>query len=217
MSMADVKEPGSDVVVEIENEQDLALATMRHSAAHLMAEAVQELIPEVKFAIGPAIENGFYYDMDLPRPLSPDDLASIENLMARHRDADEPFVRTEVSKSEALETFKANPYKVEILKELPDDSTITTYQQGTFLDLCKGPHVESTGEIGAFKLLSVAGAYWRGDEKRPMLQRIYGTAWPTRRNWTITWLESKRHNGEITGDWAATSISSRSMMRSGQA
>ena len=179
MSMADVKEPGSDVVVEIENEQDLALATMRHSAAHLMAEAVQELIPEVKFAIGPAIENGFYYDMDLPRPLSPDDLASIENLMARHRDADEPFVRTEVSKSEALETFKANPYKVEILKELPDDSTITTYQQGTFLDLCKGPHVESTGEIGAFKLLSVAGAYWRGDEKRPMLQRIYGTAWPS--------------------------------------
>src|SRR6476620_87597 len=177
MSMADVKEPGSDVVVEIENEQDLALATMRHSAAHLMAEAVQELIPEVKFAIGPAIENGFYYDMDLPRPLSPDDLASIENLMSRHRDADEPFVRTEVSKSEALETFKSNPYKVEILKELPDDSTITTYQQGTFHDLCKGPHVESTGEIGAFKLLSVAGAYWRGDEKRPMLQRIYGTAW----------------------------------------
>jgi threonyl-tRNA synthetase len=177
--MADVKEPGSDVIVEIENEQDLALATMRHSAAHLMAEAVQELIPEVKFAIGPAIENGFYYDMDLPRPLSPDDLASIENLMARHRDADEPFVRTEVSKADALETFKNNPYKVEILKELPDDSTITTYQQGTFLDLCKGPHVASTGEIGAFKLLSVAGAYWRGDEKRPMLQRIYGTAWPS--------------------------------------
>ncbi|HEX3301886.1 MAG TPA: threonine--tRNA ligase, partial [Thermomicrobiales bacterium] len=177
--MAEVKEPGSDVVVEIENEQDLALATMRHSAAHLMAEAVRELIPEVKFAIGPAIENGFYYDMDLPRPLSPDDLQAIENLMARHREADEPFVRTEVSKAQALETFKNNPYKVEILKELPDDSTITTYQQGTFLDLCKGPHVESTGKIGAFKLLSVAGAYWRGDEKRPMLQRIYGTAWPT--------------------------------------
>jgi threonyl-tRNA synthetase len=179
MTMAEVKEPGSDVVVEIENEQDLALATMRHSAAHLMAEAVQELIPEVKFAIGPAIENGFYYDMDLPRPLSPDDLESIENLMTRHREADEPFLRAEVSKAQALETFQNNPYKVEILKELPDDSTITTYQQGTFLDLCKGPHVESTGKIGAFKLLSVAGAYWRGDEKRPMLQRIYGTAWPT--------------------------------------
>jgi threonyl-tRNA synthetase len=177
--MADVKEPGSDVVVEIENEQDLALATMRHSAAHLMAEAVQELIPEVKFAIGPAIENGFYYDMDLPRPLSPDDLAAIEELMVRHRDADEPFVRTEVSKAEALDLFRGNPYKVEILKDLPEDATITTYQQGTFLDLCKGPHVPSTGNIGAFKLLSVAGAYWRGDENRPMLQRIYGTAWPS--------------------------------------
>jgi threonyl-tRNA synthetase len=177
--MADVKEPGSDVVVEIENEQDLALATMRHSAAHLMAEAVQELIPEVKFAIGPAIENGFYYDMDLPRPLSPDDLAAIEELMVRHRDADEPFVRTEVSKPEALDLFRGNPYKVEILKDLPEDATITTYQQGTFLDLCKGPHVPSTGNIGAFKLLSVAGAYWRGDENRPMLQRIYGTAWPS--------------------------------------
>jgi threonyl-tRNA synthetase len=177
--MADVKEPGSDVVVEIENEQDLALATMRHSAAHLMAEAVQELIPEVKFAIGPAIENGFYYDMDLPRPLSPDDLAAIEALMVRHRDADEPFVRTEVSKAEALDIFRGNPYKVEILKDLPEDATITTYQQGTFLDLCKGPHVPSTGNIGAFKLLSIAGAYWRGDEHRPMLQRIYGTAWPS--------------------------------------
>ena len=179
MSVADVKEPGSDVVVEITSDEDLALATMRHSAAHLMAEAVQELIPEVKFAIGPAIENGFYYDMELPRALTPDDLQSIEELMARHLDADEPFVRTEVSKAEALEIFKENPFKIEIIKELPDDSTITTYQQGTFLDLCRGPHVPSTGQIGAFKLQSVAGAYWRGDERRPMLQRIYGTAWPT--------------------------------------
>jgi threonyl-tRNA synthetase len=179
MSIAELKEPGSDVVVEITNERDLELATMRHSAAHLMAEAVQELIPEVKFAIGPAIENGFYYDMDLPRPLTPDDLASIEESMLRHREADEAFVRTEVGKAEALDIFKSNPFKVEILRDLPDDSTITTYQQGSFLDLCKGPHVASTGKIGAFKLQSVAGAYWRGDERRPMLQRIYGTAWPT--------------------------------------
>jgi threonyl-tRNA synthetase len=179
MSVADIKEPGSDVVAEISNEHDLALATMRHSTAHLMAEAVQELIPEVKFAIGPAIDNGFYYDMELPRALTPDDLVAIEDLMARHRNADEPFIRTEVSKADALEIFKANPYKIEILKDLPDDATITTYQQGTFLDLCKGPHVPSTGNIGAFKLQSVAGAYWRGDEHRPMLQRIYGTAWPT--------------------------------------
>jgi threonyl-tRNA synthetase len=179
MSVTELKEPGSDVVAEITNEEDLALATMRHSAAHLMAEAVQELFPDVKFAIGPAIDNGFYYDMELPRPLSPDDLQAIEALMARHRDADEPFVRTEVSKAEALEIFGANPFKVEILEDLPDDATITTYQQGTFLDLCKGPHVSSTGAIGAFKLQSIAGAYWRGDERRPMLQRIYGTAWPT--------------------------------------
>jgi threonyl-tRNA synthetase len=179
MSVAELKEPGSDVVVEITNERDLELATMRHSTAHLMAEAVQELIPEVKFAIGPAIENGFYYDMDLPRPLTPDDLSSIEESMRRHREADEAFVRTEVSKAEALEIFKSNPFKVEILRDLPDDSTITTYQQGSFLDLCKGPHLPSTGKIGAFKLQSVAGAYWRGDERKPMLQRIYGTAWPT--------------------------------------
>src|SRR4029078_4946028 len=119
MSMADVKEPGSDVIVEIENEQDLALATMRHSAAHLMAEAVQELIPEVKFAIGPAIENGFYYDMDLPRALTPDDLVAIESVMQRHQHAGEPFVLTEVSRDEALEIFAANPFKVEILTDLP--------------------------------------------------------------------------------------------------
>jgi threonyl-tRNA synthetase len=152
---------------------------MRHSSAHLMAEAVQELFPEVQFAIGPAIENGFYYDMDLPRSLTPDDLAAIEEAMRAHQAAAEPFVRTEVGKARALEIFANNPFKVEILKDLPDDATITTYQQGQFLDLCKGPHVATTAEIGAFKLQSVAGAYWRGDEKRPMLQRIYGTAWPT--------------------------------------
>src|SRR5215211_7579045 len=122
MSVAELKEPGSDVVVEIKNERDLELATMRHSTAHLMAEAVQELIPEVKFAIGPAIEYGFYYDMDLPRPLTPDDLASIEESMRRHREADEAFVRTEVSKAEALDIFKSNPFKVEIIRDLPDDS-----------------------------------------------------------------------------------------------
>jgi threonyl-tRNA synthetase len=173
------REPGSDVVVEIQNEDDLRLATMRHSTAHLMAEAVQELFPEVKFAIGPAIENGFYYDMELPRPLAPEDLVSIEEAMKRHQAAAEKFTRTEVSRDEALSVFADNPFKVEILRELPAASTITTYRQGAFLDLCKGPHVPSTADIGAFKLQSVAGAYWRGDERRPMLQRIYGTAWPT--------------------------------------
>ena len=179
--MADIDLLESEVEEIWEGGSDLerTLATMRHSAAHLMAEAVQELIPEVRFAIGPAIENGFYYDMDLPRPLSSDDLSAIEELMRKHQGANEEFVRTEVSKDEALRLFADNPYKVEILRDLPPDSVISTYQQGSFLDLCKGPHVPSTGDIGAFKLQSVAGAYWRGDEKRPMLQRIYGTAWPT--------------------------------------
>ncbi len=155
------------------------LARMRHSTAHLMAEAVAELFPEAKFAIGPAIQDGFYYDLDLPRPLAPDDLATIETGMKRHQKAKEPFVRKEVSRDEALRLFGDNPYKVEIISELPADETISTYQQGDFLDLCRGPHVPDTSKIGKFKLQSVAGAYWRGDEKRPMLQRIYGTAWFT--------------------------------------
>ncbi|MCC6943817.1 MAG: threonine--tRNA ligase [Thermomicrobiales bacterium] len=155
------------------------LARMRHSCAHLMAEAIQELRPDVKFAIGPAIEDGFYYDLDLSAPLSADDLAEIETRMWAHQKADEPFVRRSVSREEALELFGANPYKVELIQGFAEGEEITTYQQGDFLDLCRGPHVESTGRIGPFKLQSVAGAYWRGDEKRPMLQRVYGTAWPT--------------------------------------
>ncbi len=155
------------------------LARMRHSCAHLMAEAIQELRPEVKFAIGPAIEHGFYYDLDLPTPLSADDLAIIEERMREHQRADEAFVREEVSRDVALRLFADNPYKVELIQGFADGEEITTYQQGSFLDLCRGPHVKSTGQIGPFKLQSVAGAYWRGDENRPMLQRVYGTAWPT--------------------------------------
>ncbi len=169
-----------DVEIAEGDERGYELARMRHSAAHLMAEAVQELFPDAKFAIGPAIQDGFYYDIDLPRPLTPDDLAEIETRMRKHQKAKEKFERTEVSRAEALELFGDNPYKVELIREFPEDETITTYRQGDFLDLCRGPHVADTGRIGAFKLQSVAGAYWRGDEKRPMLQRIYGTAWPTK-------------------------------------
>ena len=169
-----------DISVDPENTREYELARMRHSAAHLMAEAVQEIFPDAKFGIGPAIENGFYYDFDLPRPLTPDDLSDIEARMKKHRKANEKFERREISREEALDIFGDNPYKVEIINELPEDATISTYQQGDFLDLCKGPHVESTKNIGPFKLQSVAGAYWRGDEHRPMLQRIYGTAWPTK-------------------------------------
>ncbi len=175
----DISTMDIDVAIDSGNDRDYELARMRHSAAHLMAEAVQEMFPKAKFGIGPAIANGFYYDFELPRPLTPDDLVQIEQRMRAHRKKNEAFVRTELSREEALALFGDNPYKVELIEGFPEDETITTYQQGVFLDLCRGPHVESTREIGPFKLQSIAGAYWRGDEKRPMLQRIYGTAWFT--------------------------------------
>ncbi len=162
---------------------------MRHSTAHVMAEAVLELFPGAHLGIGPAIDNGFYYDFDLPRPLTPDDLAAIEDRMRASVAADHPFVRHEVPFEEgrAIEERDSQPFKVEILDDLARKATesgepmppVSVYEHGPFRDLCKGPHVESTGRIGPFKLLSVAGAYWRGDEKRPMLQRIYGTVWET--------------------------------------
>jgi len=175
----DISTMDIDVAIDDGNDRDYELARMRHSAAHLMAEAVQEMFPKARFGIGPAIANGFYYDFELPRPLTPDDLNQIEQRMRAHRKKNEPFVRTELSRHEALELFRDNPYKVELIEGFPEGETITTYQQGDFLDLCRGPHVEATREIGPFKLQSIAGAYWRGDEKRPMLQRIYGTAWST--------------------------------------
>jgi len=168
-----------DIAVDTENTREFELARMRHSTAHLMAEAVQEIFPDAKFAIGPAIANGFYYDFDLPRPLTPEDLKEIEKRMRHHKKRNEVFERKEISRAEALQIFGENPYKVELIEALPEDEVITTYQQGDFLDLCRGPHLSNTREIGPFKLQSVAGAYWRGDEKRPMLQRIYGTAWFT--------------------------------------
>lgn len=168
-----------DIAVDLADAKAYELARMRHSAAHLMAEAVQEVFPEARFGIGPAIQDGFYYDFDLPRSLTPEDLADIEQRMAANREKAERFEREVVARDDALRIFAENPYKVELIEQLPADEIITTYQQGHFLDLCRGPHVESTAQIGPFKLLSVAGAYWRGDEKRPMLQRIYGTAFPT--------------------------------------
>ena len=156
------------------------LQRMRHSAAHVMAEAVQELFPGARFAIGPAIEDGFYYDMELPRPVTPEDLPAIEERMRASIAANHPFVHSEWPRKKALKYFKEHdqPYKIELIENLPGES-VGIEEQGPFLDLCRGQHVESTGEIGPFKLMRVAGAYWRGDEKRPMLQRIYGTAWFT--------------------------------------
>src|SRR6266545_3726869 len=155
--------------------------TMRHSTAHVMAAAVLEVFPDAKLGIGPAIRDGFYYDFDLPRPLTPADLETIEAKMREQVAANLPFERSEASRDEALRDLEAagQPYKVEIVNELSeaDGSVISFYRHGEFIDLCRGPHVASTCDLGPFKLLNSAGAYWRGDEKRPMLQRIYGTVW----------------------------------------
>ncbi len=159
--------------------EDERLQMIRHSAAHVMAEGVRAIFPDAKFGIGPAIENGFYYDFDLPRPLTPDDLPPIEARMEEIIASNVPFVREEVTKEEAQRLFAAQPYKLELIDEIPDDE-VSLYRQGSFVDLCRGPHVSSTGEIKAFKLITIAGAYWRGDEHRPMLQRIYGVAFDTR-------------------------------------
>jgi len=155
------------------------LDIMQHSAAHVMAEAVQSIFPQAKFGIGPAIENGFYYDFDLPRSLTPDDLPLIEAKMNEIIASNVPFVRQEVTKEEARQLFAAQPYKLELIDEIQDEK-VSLYRQGSFIDLCRGPHVSSTGEIKAFKLVSIAGAYWRGDEHHPMLQRIYGVAFDTK-------------------------------------
>jgi threonyl-tRNA synthetase len=157
------------------------LDTMRHSAAHVMAAAVMELFPETRLGIGPAIKDGFYYDFDLPRSLTPADLEAIEAKMREQVAGDLPFERSEESRDEALAELEAahQPFKVEIVRELPeaDAQVISFYQHGPFKDLCRGPHLPSTAGLGPFKLLNSAAAYWRGDETRPMLQRIYGTVW----------------------------------------
>ena len=163
---------------QINRPEDEDLEVIRHSAAHVMAEAVHSLFPDARFGIGPAIKDGFYYDFELPRSLTPYDLPVIEEVMRRIIAADLPFDHRMASRDEACGVFAGQPYKLELIEELPDEQ-VSIYQQGKFVDLCRGPHVSSTGKIKAFKLLSVAGAYWRGDETRPMLQRIYGVAFAT--------------------------------------
>lgn len=155
------------------------LYRLRHSAAHVLAQAVSHLYPEAKMTIGPPTEDGFYYDFDRATPFTPEDLEALEVEMAASIARREPFTVREVSRGEALALFRDNPFKCELIRELPEDEPITLYTNGDFTDLCRGPHVEHTGMIGGFKLLHVAGAYWRGSEKNPMLQRIYGTAFPT--------------------------------------
>jgi len=162
-----------------------ALALLRHDCAHVMAEAVLELYPETQVTIGPAIENGFYYDFHRETAFSEDDLAAIEKRMHDIVDRDEPIIRNVWTRDEAVAFYKKNnePFKIELVEGIPADQTVTFYQQGDFIDLCRGPHLPSTGKLGhAFKLMKVAGAYWRGDSTRPMLQRIYGTAWVTEKD-----------------------------------
>jgi threonyl-tRNA synthetase len=158
------------------------IATLRHSASHVMAQAVQQFYPGAKLTIGPSIEEGFYYDFDYDGTLSPDDFPKIESRMREIIEKDQPFIREEISKEDAVSFFKkrGEPYKVELLEDIKDEQ-VTLYRHDDFIDLCRGPHLPSTGGIKAFKLLSVAGAYWRGDERNKMLQRIYGTAFPTQK------------------------------------
>ena len=149
---------------------------MRHSASHVMADAVLKLFPEAKLAIGPPTQDGFYYDFDVSSPFTPEDLERIEKLMVETIGAGHPFQREEISREEAKKLFSSQNYKLEIIEGLQDAETLSIYRHGDFVDLCQGPHVSNTADISAVKLLTVAGAYWRGDEHRPMLQRIYGTA-----------------------------------------
>ena len=162
---------------------DEKLQVMRHSCAHVMAEAVLNLFPGTKIAIGPSIENGFYYDFDFTtttatHKLTEEDFPAVEKEMRRILSGNHEFIRREVSKAEALELFKDQPYKVGVINDLPDGETITTYEQDGYLDLCRGPHVASTKEINqqAFKLMKIAGAYWRGDSNKQMLTRVYAVA-----------------------------------------
>ncbi len=179
--------PSGDGKAEpVELSESDGLHVLRHSAARVMAQAVCDLFPLARYAIGPPVEDGFYYDFDLPEALTPEDLPRIEARMAEIVAANQPFVREELSRAEALERFADQPYKREIIESLDETEgalgeRVSVYRNGAWSDLCLGPHVPSTGRVGeAFKLLKVAGAYWRGDERRPMLQRIYGTAWASR-------------------------------------
>jgi threonyl-tRNA synthetase len=173
--MTPIRQSGSFRVL---TEKDaLALDVLRHSAAHVLATAVRRLRPDAKIGFGPAIEDGFYYDFEVDDPFTPDDLAAFEKEMRKVAAEKFPFVRAEVSKDEATRRFVDDPLKLERLGELGDDEVISTYTDGPFIDLCRGPHVPDTGYVKHFKLLHTAGAYWRGDERRQMLQRVYATAW----------------------------------------
>ncbi|MHB1413577.1 MAG: threonine--tRNA ligase, partial [Thermoleophilia bacterium] len=180
---ADLSRPlqAGDSISIITGDSPQGLEVLRHSAAHVLADAVMRLYPGTKLGIGPAIADGFYYDFQLPAPISDAELPRIEEEMRKLAGAAAPFTRRELSRGEAAAQFAGQPFKLELLAELPAEEAASTYTNGEFTDLCRGPHIPDTGRLKAFRLLSVAGAYWRGDEKNPMLTRIYGTAFATQK------------------------------------
>ena len=183
--------------------EEFSIEILRHSCSHIMAHAVKELFGDVKLGIGPAIENGFYYDFHKKEPFTPEDLDKIAKKMKHIIKSNLPFERIEMDKKEAIKSLEDNneSYKVELLKEIPDEK-VSFYKEGDFIDLCRGPHITSTGQVKYFKLLSIAGAYWRGDEKRPMLQRIYGTAFGSKEeldNYLYILEESKKRDHRKLG------------------
>src|SRR5262249_9175204 len=165
-------------------ETPAGLDVIRHSSAHLMAHAITRLYPGTEITIGPVVENGFYYDVKRPEGFSPDDLALIEDEMRKIARENHPIVREEIPRDEAIKLFRGmgQKYKVEIIEGFPAGEVISLYRQGDFVDLCRGPHVPATGKLEAFKLTSIAGAYWRGDARNEQLQRLYGTAWATKQD-----------------------------------
>ena len=177
-----------DTAFKIEDDVELAIVTdkdadglevIRHSTAHLLAQAVKQLFPDAQVTIGPVIEDGFYYDFSYQRPFTPEDLAAIEKKMAEIAKQDLPVSRSVMARSDAIQYFKnlGEHYKAQIIESIPGDEELSLYTQGEFTDLCRGPHVPSTGKLKVFKLMRLAGAYWRGDSRNEMLQRVYGTAW----------------------------------------
>lgn len=178
------------------------LQRLRHSTSHIMAQAIKRLFPDVKFAIGPAINTGFYYDLEVEHKFSEADFPDIEKEMQKIIKENHKFAKKEVTRHEALELMHDQPYKIELIKEMPEDEIIYIYTQGEFIDLCAGPHIESTEQVKAFKLMSVAGAYWHGDEKNKMLQRIYGTAFETKQeldNYILQLEEAKKRDHRKLG------------------
>ena len=170
-----------DVIEPVLITSDEGLAVLRHSTAHVMAQAIQSINAQVRLGIGPPIKDGFYYDFEFPEPIKEEELGALEEEMRRSIAAEKPFVRQEISREAALELFADEPYKVELIRDLPEDATISIYRHGDFVDLCRGPHVPDTGRIPAVKVLSTAGAYWRGSADNAMLTRVYGTAFPSKK------------------------------------